>query len=84
MATHPYGQRSLTDYSPLGSQESDTTKRLNHYQPISPFIQLHNIYLTNSFLGIRVRITTSNQEDLYCVKCFALNITCIPCDNSMS
>ena len=34
MATHPYGQRRLTDYSPLGSQESDMTKRLNHYQPL--------------------------------------------------
>ena len=32
----PDGQRSLVGYSPWGRTESDTTKRLNHSELISP------------------------------------------------
>ena len=31
---NPHGQRSLTDYSPWGHKESDTTERLSTHTPI--------------------------------------------------
>ena len=33
---NPHGQRSLTDYSPWGGKESDTTERLSTAQHIAP------------------------------------------------
>ena len=69
-----HGQRSLTNYSPWGPKESDTTERLSTTQQCTRVLSSPCLSITCYFLPFFVYTCANRCEVMVCLMCISLII----------